>query len=123
MCKKFLEAEMDPVMGFEYGMETKFVHRLASGSAEHLAMWRVSKDGLIARASPMAIHRKKSNNTMAASFHYLSCGERGTDFDDARFLCNIYVMLAKPGKEAGARVQAFLDKVKDFTLWHHSFDI
>lgn len=45
MCKTFLEAEQR--MGFEYGLENKFVYRLASGSAEHLAMWRVSKDGQV----------------------------------------------------------------------------
>lgn len=69
------------------------------------------------------IYRKKNTNAMAYGFHYLSHGERGTDFDDARFLCNIYMVLAKPGKEADTRVQAFLGKIEHFTLWNHSFDL
>lgn len=119
MCKLFLEAEEK--MGYEYGLENKFVYRQSSGSAEHLAMWRESQDGLVARASPMVIYRKKGTNVMTSGFHYLSYGEKGTEFDDARFLCNVYVLLAKP--EAGARVQGFLDKIKPFTLKVHSFDL
>lgn len=77
----------------------------------------------MARASPLVVHRKKSNNAMASSFHYLAQGERDTEFDDPRFLCNIYLVFAKPGESAATRVQEFLDKVKEFTLWHDSFDI
>lgn len=119
MCKLFLEAEEK--MGYEYGLENKFVYRQSSGPTEHLAMFRESQDGLVARASPMVIYRKKNNNTMTSGFHYVAYGERGTELDDPRFLCNVYLLFAKP--EAGARVQEFLDKIKSFTLNVRSFDI
>ena len=119
MCKLFLEAEEK--MGYEYGLENKFVYRQSSGPTEHLAMFRESQDGLVARASPMVIYRKKNNNTMTSGFHYVAYGERGTELDDPRFLCNVYLLFAKP--EAGARVQEFFDKIKSFTLNVRSFDI
>ena len=77
----------------------------------------------MARASALVVHIKKRDNVMASSFHFLAKGEPGTEFDDPRFLCNLHLIFAKPGETAATRVQEFLDKVKEFTLWHDSFDI